>query len=287
MRMRKFVKIGLIILVIVILLSVVSVILLLTYVRSTWTLPTRDPLPHNVEVIVADDEFRHWSLSPKGDKIVYETNDIFLLFPTRQQKQRLSYCVFYMWLDNNTLYCRDGSLIEIDNETGEMMTVPVHKINASDVDLEAMLQQAESIYNFGGNSDLSHALLLKNVANLPGSDKHYFVNNVENIEAVLHGYPVSPLPPPWPNYNEKIFSSDGMYYFEYNYTADGDRSLAIFSTETNDKISEFVEKGDVYFHIGGWSADNSGVYFEMDSIAMLVTDPTNLKQILKLKLPKD
>lgn len=279
--MPKLVKIGLTILVIVILLSVGGVILLLIYVRSTWTLPTRGPLPNNVEVIISDEGLNSWSLSPGGDKIIYETTDDFLLFPATQHKQRLSNCRHQIWLDNDTLYCRDSSLIEIDNEIGEMTAVPVHKVKASDVDLGTLLQQAGSIYKFSSNSDLSQSLLLRDVANPLDLDKHYLVDNIENVDTVSQAYAPITLPLPLPNYNKKIFSPNGMYYYEYNDRAHRGIFLTIYNTSTNDKVSEFVEEGNVSLRVSGWAADNSGVYFEMVSSGI---DPTNLNQILKLKL---
>ncbi len=283
-KMSKFYKIGLTILVIVILLFFGGAVLLQIYVNSLldFSLPTREPLPNNVEVIVADEGFSDWELSPEGDRIIYETNDTFLLFPATQQKQSLSNCRIQTWLDNDIIFCNDRFLIEINNETGELMTVSVHKVNASEVDLETMLQQTGSIYNFRGNSDLSHALLLQNVVNLPDPNKHYLVTNIKNIEVVSQTYSTTPLPLSWWSDSlKKTFSPNGLYYYEYS----RGQSLTIFSAKTNNKVSEFVEDSTVYFRFGGWAADNSGVYFEMDSRMMLV-DPTHLNQLLKLKVPE-
>lgn len=236
----------------------------------------------DVEVIVPDSEKpSDWILSPDRDKIVYqshteETATTFLLFLATQQKHKLDDCDQFQWLDNTILKCPSAII-----NTDDLFRVPLQYVNASDVDLEKLLQEAGTIYKFEATSRFFLVLDAEYRNHL---DKNYLVS-VENVDTVLQGYPYITIPNRGLSggSEEKVYSPDGAYY--YNLSQGNNASLTIYAADDDKKLAEFVAKPALIIITEGWAADSSGVYIQLHGTGIGFTGNLSPKTIWKLEVP--
>jgi hypothetical protein len=248
------------------------VFLILILLGGWWWVFTGD-----VETVLSTRELRGgWLLSPGGDKILYrsERQNVLMFLPTKQ-KNNIESCSGYTWLNNTNLVC---SLFIID--TDDMVKVSIQNVKASEVNLDALLIEAGTIYKLEQYSDI--VLLSANYKQNP--DKNYWINEVKNTDQVLQGHSYVSVPPI--NYNprrggEKIYSPDRAYYYLFEGDTQG-AFITIYDATNGELLSQSPRDGRLY-QIGGWAADNSGVYFQLipSGLGMF----SNRSPLYKLRVP--
>lgn len=278
-------------------LSIVSILLILVLfiypiLKTFWgILKAPASLPDNIEIVVPESEKPgNWLLSPNGDKIVFgsfkDTRMAFMLFTETKQKHNLGDCTNYTWVDNMTLYCYDrSSIIVANNEVDSLAAISLKKVKATDIDLASLLQRAGAIYGFEC-SNLSSNLWLRDVVSSSGDSQNYLVEGIESITEILQAYRfdtvscIKPVGGPV----EKVHSPDSRYYFNVVLTANNQAALTVYEATSDKEVAEFVTNELESIILGGWAADNSGVYFQVVSNARFFQDRTNTNKILKLKV---
>jgi len=246
--------------------------------------------PDNVEVVVPQSEkVAGWLLSPAGDKIAYtgyfeDNSKQVLLFPATHTKQTLD-CEGFIWLDNDTLGCTWQNKIVVVQAEGTITPVSLKKVNALEVDLPGILRAAGRIYHLEW-PDYENKLLVRDTAQPPAPDRNYLIEGIADITATLQAYPVITIPKPTSIRGEKIYSPNKKYYFVFSRLARDRHALTTFDSDNDNLLSEFIGPEIHYFIVGGWAADSSGVYFEIDTAAPLSAEAEKLEQILKLKVPQ-
>ncbi|MFC1976274.1 hypothetical protein ACFLXQ_07735 [Chloroflexota bacterium] len=236
--------------------------------------------PINIEVIVPDSEkIADWTLSPEGDKIVYESQiedsvTTFLLSPATGQKHQLDKCNPFGWLDNTLLQCPKSIIV-----TDDLFTIPLKEITPSKVELEKLLQNAGTIYKFEA---IPKWFVVLDPNYRDHADKNYLVI-VDDVDNVLQGYTYLTIPassPPTASPGKKVYSPNKAYY----YVSDG-TALTIHNSATDEKIVEFkIEDGPKDLLFGGWAADSSGVYFQVFDFGFRVFSED--QGIKKLRVPE-
>ena len=253
----------------------------------------RRPLPDTVAVIVPESEglLETWSLSPAGDKIAYVSHDgttstTYLLFPAARQKSELGRCDIFLWIDMDALYCSGTSAIIVIKGVDGVVTLPLKKVKATEVELATLLPETERIYRIDW-PELNNSLLLRSVTD---QDSHYLVEGITKIEAAVQGFDVITVPDQRlvGGPVEKVYSPDGTYYYNakpLGRTFDEGYALSIYDAGDDSQLTKFVTDTleDIWF--GGWAADSSGVYFEVSPRGRF-PNPTNINKILKLEVPE-
>lgn len=224
---------GILIVLILILLGLWKIVGL--YVQSSLNLvPTLSPLPDNIEIIVPETErVNGWALSPEGDKIGYvlyigSISTPFLLNPTTGQKQNLNNCKVFVWVDNRALFCLNNTSIVVSDEDTNVISIPLKRVKAADSDLTTLLENIGTLYKFEC-ANLSSSLWLRDVADSSASLQNYLVEDIENIQTILQEYTSAAVPctKPVGGPVEKVYSPDGMYYFNVGFTANDQATLTI------------------------------------------------------------
>lgn len=99
----------------------------------------------DVETILPLDEARcGWLLSPGGDKVVYGSDSVMLIFLSTKQRHRIwDRCSGFGWLDNTILYLPFENVIV---DTNDFSKTSYKVVNASEINWETLLANAETIY---------------------------------------------------------------------------------------------------------------------------------------------
>jgi hypothetical protein len=213
-----------------------------------------------IETVLSEAETRGgWSLSPGAEKIMFRSGENYVLMsPTTNLRH-----VFkgdkcspsnggYRWLDDKILLC-SNLIIDTDDLSETAYTV----LNASEVNWEILLEDAETIYAHKSESGFVFVLAQDYKHN---PDKNYLITEVKNIDKILQDYPYVPVLYPdyyHPQWNEKIYSPNEAYYYIFNGSV-----ITIYEAKDDKKLSQTPATDATPNKIGGWAKDSSGVYFQ-------------------------
>lgn len=244
---------------------------LLCWIFLTFLISSCRPLAStSVEIVVSRHENPdNWALSPKGNRIIYESGSAFLISLLSKQKYEIDACSGFNWLDNTNLYCTVGggnpSIVVIDDmlSTGDFLRIPLTTVKVQEVDLGKILEEAGIIYK---SERPSNSFLILDADYKLNPNKNYLITEVEDVNATLQEYTYITIPPlhPYIELGQNIYSPNEDYYYRLDGESD-EQVLAIYDAISDDKLVEFQLEPDAseYFEFGGWAADSSGVYFRV------------------------
>lgn len=238
------------------LISLVGLIFIILMLFGRWWFSSSD-----IETILSVDEARNgWSLSPGADKIIFRSNeDYILMFLGTKQRHTFegNKCAESIWLDNKTLLCRNLII-----DTDDLSETSYRILDVSEVNIESLLENAGTIYVYKDEPDFIFVLAPDYKRN---TTQNYWINGINNLDEVLQGHIYTTIP--YPNYNpqpnEKIYSPNRAYYYLFE-----GGMINIYDTKTGKKLSQTSSSDVRQYRIGGWAADSSGVYFELFSIGI-------------------
>lgn len=249
------------------LMNLIGVIFIILIFLCGWWFFSGD-----VETVLTVDEVnRGWLLSPGGDKITYGTgNGYTLMFLATGLRHKLEgTCGGSTWLDNTTFVC--NSYIIVTNETVDK--VSINSVKAAAVNLEEILAKAGTIYKL----EQYQFIVVLDADYKHNPDGNYWVTEVKNIDDVLQGHNYISIPPT--DYNPrsgKIYSPNKAYYYEFTGTV-----ITLYEATSDKKFSQTPRDKRLY-QIGGWAADNSGVYYQLVPKGFV----GNISPLYKLKVPQ-
>lgn len=233
---------------------------------------------HNIEVIVENRSLNAWSLSPEGDKILYQTHAAtMLLFPQTSQEYEVG-CDLIGWLDNSTLLCTRGekrAMLLIDNSFEE---IPLKQVDASEISLKAILSDQRNMYQPEWRSDTIYVF---DASNRHDPEKNFVVTNIKDLTTFLAGSNYSPiiLSRPFVSLRGRVFSPDRSYFL----STDGTK-LEIYEAKSNKLLADFIAGEAQALSVRGWASDSSGVYFQTNGLGF--AEASAPREIKKLLVPK-
>jgi len=270
-------------------------LLIVLLLLSQCDIETQANFPEQVETIVSKEAMGEagWGLSPGGTKLYYRSAEadkdypnILLYLETGEtyylDRRRCDGSPY--WLDDRLLACNlhSGEFADVF-DTEQRRFLAVNRVKRSEVDLEALLLEAEQIYYLP-----SRTLVLLDDDPYAAETKNYIIggHTTDDFEASLADYSHISLPI-YPEVVEgKVFSPDEAYYYTIT---DGEaaglatHTLTIYRTEDDQEITSVTterlrDAAYIFFEVG-WAWDSSGVYFSISNILR-----TNYSAIHKLKV---
>jgi hypothetical protein len=120
-------------------------------------------------------------------------------------------------------------------------------------------------------------------------DKNYYVIAKDTSTILPEGYPVIILPDTISiQTGEKIYSLNGNFYYTYVIQdvprPEPTKLIEIHRKVDNEKLAEFGTRDPNFLRVGGWAADNSGIYFSFEPGGMY-GDPGKI--LYKLNVPAE
>jgi hypothetical protein len=230
------------------------VFLILILLCGWWWFFTGD-----VETVLPLDEVRcGWLLSPGGDKVVYGSDSVMLMFLSIKQRHKiLDICSGFGWLDNTILYFPFENVIV---DTNDFSKISYKVVNASEINWETLLTGAETIYALKSEPNFIFVLAPDYKRN---PNRNYWINEVENIDEILQGHSYVSVPSIDynPRLGEKIYSPNQAHYYLFEGDAEG--AVITIYDATNDKQLAQTPPDERLYQMAGWAADNTGVYFQL------------------------
>jgi hypothetical protein len=270
----------------------ILLILTLTLLLFGCSWPFGQETNSHVEIIVPENEnIGHWFLSPGGDKIIYGSTELeatFLLYLENKEKRNLDFCTPAIWLDDSSILCKISGKSTFVLATEDFTPIPLKAVETTPDTLDKLLSQAAFIYRYGDDFKLrfeidKRVLYLLGADYKENPDENYQIM-VENIDEVLQGYDYITIPRQRPVSEESEHSPNGDFYYHIyeEYTGKGfNIFLTIYDVVTSEKLAEY-EFSEGSIEVGGWAADNSGVYFQ--PLYGGGFSPTKPGAIMKLKV---
>lgn len=280
---------------------------ILLIIFTTGCCPVQDIVPSEVDPA-------SWYLSPSGDKLLYSPRahpeHLTVRFLATSQEVIIGDCprFGFVWLDDETVYCYEmqganhsgeepydipvAAISHISASTDTFPKIPIQTVTADQVELDALVKHATAVYRLQPSfSGLSNSLLILDIKSQENTKQYYHLTGIENLDEVLKSYDYPPIPlymTMGDTSSNKVYSPNQAFYFVLG------GSLRIYDATNNNLVAEFKPPADwvSYFQLGGsypnksggWAADSSGVYFQIQHSTGFLGRPT-IRPIQKLCVP--